>query len=207
MSSLDYYTILGVSRGAAPDEIKKAYRRLAVHWHPDRNPGSRLAEEKFKSIAEAYAVLGNPGRRRQYDILGPSEFKNEFSHEDIFQGFEPGDFFKFFGLTDARDALDRIFNPSQAAVAGAGKQEESRARISDFFAGFGQKNSPRDPRSPDIAIPLSIALKEAAFGAEKFVAYNTPGWASQGAAPARRESANPYIATSRVSLPVWTHEK
>ena len=171
----DYYTVLGVSRGAGQDEIKKAYRRLAVHWHPDRNPGSRLAEEKFKAIAEAYAVLGNPGRRRQYDVLGPSEFKNEFSHEDIFQGFEPGDFFKFFGLSDARDALDRIFSPNSAA-APAGR-EESRARVSDFFAGFGQKNSPRDPRSPDIVIPLAISLKEAALGAEKFVAYNTPGGA------------------------------
>lgn len=166
---------MGVSRQAGADELKKAYRRLAVHWHPDRNPGSRLAEERFKAIAEAYAVLSHPGKRRQYDLLGPVEFKNEYSQEDIFQGFEPGDFFKSFGLEEARETLDRIFNRDRNEPLAA--PEDPKARISDFFAGFGQKHSARDRRAPDIALPLVLGFKEAALGAEKYVAYNSAGGA------------------------------
>lgn len=168
----DYYKTLGVSRQATRDELKKAYRRLAVHWHPDRNSGSRLAEERFKAVAEAYAVLSNPGKRRQYDLLGPVDFKNEYSHEEIFQGFEPGDFFKFFGLEDARDTLDRILGQRLGPSAPV-EREDHRARVSDFFAGFGQKGALRDKRSPDIVVPLVVSFKEAALGGEKFVAYNT----------------------------------
>lgn len=171
MARADYYTLLGVSRQAGADELKRAYRRLAVHWHPDRNPGSRLAEERFKAIAEAYAVLSHPAKRRQYDLLGPVEFKNEYSQEDIFQGFEPGDFFKSFGLEEARETLDRIFNRDRNETPAA--PEDPKARISDFFAGFGQKHSARNSRAPDIALPLILAFKEAALGAEKYVAYNS----------------------------------
>ncbi|MDR0881045.1 MAG: DnaJ domain-containing protein [Candidatus Adiutrix sp.] len=174
MAHIDYYTILGVSRQAGGEDLKRAYRRLAIHWHPDRNPGSRLAEERFKAIAEAYAVLSHPGKRRQYDRLGPAEFKNEYTREDIFQGFEPGDFFKFFGLEEARDTLDRIFSPHPAP---AGEPEDSRARINDFFADFGQKNSSRGRRAPDITVPLMVTFKEAALGAEKYAAYNGPAGA------------------------------
>lgn len=172
----DYYILLGVSRQATADELKKAYRRLAVHWHPDRNPGSKIAEERFKAVSEAYAVLSSPHKRRQYDLLGPAEFKNEFAHEDIFQGFEPGDFFKMFGLDDAKDALTHIFDENRKMPV-AKNNDDSKARISDFFAGFGQKNPPRDTKSPDILIALQLSFKEAALGADKFVAYNTPGGA------------------------------
>ena len=65
----DYYAILGVSEGATPDEIKKAYRQRALKHHPDRNPGKREAEEKFKEISEAYYVLSDPARRREYDAF------------------------------------------------------------------------------------------------------------------------------------------
>lgn len=167
MAPTDYYALLGVGREAGAEELKKAYRRLAVNWHPDRNPGSRLAEERFKAIAEAYAVLSHPGKRRQYDLLGPAEFNKEYSREDIFQGFEPGDFFKSFGLENAREALDRIFHqqPGGAVPAAA-------PRVSEFFSGFGQKHAPRDRRSPDVVVPLVLSFREAALGAEKFVAYN-----------------------------------
>ena len=171
MVMIEYYTLLGVGRKATSDELKKAYRRLAVQWHPDRNPGSRLAEEKFKAIAEAYAVLSNPAKRRQYDLLGMSDFKNEYSHEEIFQGFEPGDFFKSFGLTDARETLSRIFSADPADLPV--KREDVQGRVQDFFSGFGQKNTPRDTRSPDIIVPLMVTFKEATLGADKFVAYNS----------------------------------
>lgn len=174
MAQADYYTLLGVSRQAGPEDLKKAYRRLAVHWHPDRNLGSRLAEERFKAIAEAYAVLSHPGKRRQYDQLGPVDFRNEYSWEDIFQGFEPGDFFKSFGLEEAGEALERIFNRDPGGSPAA---EDPRSKINDFFGGFGQKHSLRDRRSPDVAVPLALTFREAALGSEKFVAYNSSGGA------------------------------
>ncbi|MCP2519008.1 molecular chaperone DnaJ [Candidatus Aminicenantes bacterium AC-335-A11] len=110
MSEKDYYKILGVSRNATPEEIKKAYRRLALKYHPDRNPGDKEAEEKFKEAAEAYSVLIDPEKRRIYDRYGVSGLRGEgftgFSGFDssIFQEFEDilgdilGDFgFDFFG--------------------------------------------------------------------------------------------------------------
>ena len=70
MEYKDYYKILGVERSATQDEIKKAYRKLAVKYHPDKNPDDKVAEEKFKEISEAYQVIGNPDSRKKYDELG-----------------------------------------------------------------------------------------------------------------------------------------
>jgi curved DNA-binding protein len=174
MLNADYYAALGVNRAATADDLKRAYRRLAVKWHPDRNPGSSLAEERFKAISEAYAVLQNPVKRRHYDRLGPAEFKNEYSREKIFQGFDPGDFFQFFGLADAREILNEVIDGNSRALGAAGRDGDYPNRASDLFAGFGQKNTPRDRRSQDIIIPLLVSFKEAALGAEKCAAYNTP---------------------------------
>ena len=71
-SKRDYYEILGVTRQANEQELKQAYRRLAVQYHPDKNPGDEAAEEKFKEINEAYEVLGDPAKRKKYDELGPN---------------------------------------------------------------------------------------------------------------------------------------
>ena len=70
MEYKDYYKILGVSKSATQDEIKKAYRKLAVKYHPDKNEGDKASEEKFKEISEAYEVLGDPEKRKKYDELG-----------------------------------------------------------------------------------------------------------------------------------------
>src|SRR3954469_16282771 len=72
MEYKDYYKILGVEKTASAEEIKKAYRKLAVKYHPDKNPGDKSAEEKFKEISEANDVLGNPEKRKKYDELGAS---------------------------------------------------------------------------------------------------------------------------------------
>src|SRR5215217_6918584 len=99
----DYYEILGVGRTAAPDEIKKAYRKTAMQFHPDRNPGDKAAEEKFKEAAEAYEVLSDTDKRKRYDQYGhaASNGSGGFSGqggmrmEDIFTNF--GDIFSEFG--------------------------------------------------------------------------------------------------------------
>ena len=93
----DFYNILGVSKTASQDEIKKAYRELALKYHPDRNSG-KDAEEKFKKINEAYAVLGNEDKRKQYDAYGPERFNQQYSEEDIFRGFNINDIFKDMGF-------------------------------------------------------------------------------------------------------------
>src|SRR5687768_16566941 len=74
MSKRDYYEVLGLPRGASEDEIKKAYRRLAVKFHPDKNPGDKAAEEKFKELGEAYEVLNEPQKRAAYDQYGHAAF-------------------------------------------------------------------------------------------------------------------------------------
>ena len=110
MEYKDYYKILGVERSAKQDEIKKAYHKLAVKYHPDKNPGDKAAEEKFKEISEAYQVLGNEESRRKYDELGANwkQYENAgFGRGG--QGFSSGgfsstgfsDFFDMFSVATA----------------------------------------------------------------------------------------------------------
>ena len=102
---MDYYQILGVDKNASAEEIKKAYRKLALKYHPDRNKGNKEAEEKFKQINEAYAVLSDKEKREKYDKFGDAAFHQQFTQEDIFRGFDIGDIFKDFGYS-----TDGIFN-------------------------------------------------------------------------------------------------
>ncbi len=101
MAEMDYYKILGVPKTASDDEIKKAYRKLAMKYHPDKTKGDKNAEETFKEISEAYAVLSDKEKRQEYDTYGSSGFQQRFTQEDIFKGFDFGDIFKEFGLGDA----------------------------------------------------------------------------------------------------------
>ena len=99
MAEMDYYQLLGVSRDATPDEIKKAYRKLAMKYHPDKAKGDKKqAEDKFKQISEAYAVLSDPQKRTDYDQFGSQAFRQKFSQEDIFRGFDFSNLFKEFGF-------------------------------------------------------------------------------------------------------------
>lgn len=109
MAKRDYYEILGVSRDATLEEIKKAYRKLAMEYHPDRNPGNKEAEEKFKEITEAYQILSDPEKRKRYDMYGHSGIsESDYIHftdvrdifdifRDIFDSFGGGFFDDFFG--------------------------------------------------------------------------------------------------------------
>lgn len=95
--SKDYYKILGLPSNASSEQIKRGYRELVMKYHPDRNK-EHGAEAKMREINEAYAVLGDPEKRRQYDAFGPEQFSHEFSEEDIFRGFNPEDILRqFFG--------------------------------------------------------------------------------------------------------------
>jgi len=98
MSNKDYYRVLGVDKSASDDKIKKAYRKLAMKHHPDQAKGDKASEEKFKEISEAYAVLSDKEKRKQYDMFGSDGFHQRYSQEDIFNGFDLGDILKEFGL-------------------------------------------------------------------------------------------------------------
>ncbi|NQU64087.1 MAG: J domain-containing protein, partial [SAR324 cluster bacterium] len=94
----DYYKILGVQKDANKAEIKKMYKTLALKYHPDKNKGDKASEEKFKKISEAYAVLSDDEKRKQYDQFGSEGFSNRYSQEDIFKGFDVGNLFEEFGI-------------------------------------------------------------------------------------------------------------
>jgi molecular chaperone DnaJ len=138
----DYYEVLGVSREASLEEIKKEYRKLARQYHPDVNNGDGAAAEKFKEISEAYAVLSNDDKRRQYDNFGfnKSLFDN-FDSESVFSEFGFGDIFNMF-------------------FGGFGGGSSSRT------------SSRRQTRGSHVETRLEINLKEAAFGIEKEVEYS-----------------------------------
>src|SRR4030043_1505550 len=102
----DYYEALGVSKTASKEEIKDAYRKLALQYHPDRNK-SPDAEEKFKEISEAYAILSDDEKRKQYDVYGHEGIGQKYSQEDIFRGANFDEVFRDFGF--GFGGFDNIF--------------------------------------------------------------------------------------------------
>lgn len=163
MGKRDYYEVLGVDRNATESQIKKAYRRLALQYHPDRNPDNKSAEERFKEINEAYAVLSDTEKRKQYDMFGHAGFHERFSQEDIFRGFDIGDMFKDFGFT-TNDFFGRIF--------GGGRRGGARSfDFGDVFGGRGFQQGPMPQKGEDFTTDLHITLEEAVFGTEKKVSY------------------------------------
>lgn len=161
MAANDYYGTLGVSKTASAEEIKKAYRRMAMKYHPDHTKGDKAAEEKFKKISEAYAVLSDPEKRKQYDTYGSTDFHQRFSQEDIFRNFDFGDIFKEFGFTGGGHRTgDGGFRFS---FGGGG---------SPFGGGPSQQ---RAIKGSDLVYELPISLRDVAEGADKQIAFEHQG--------------------------------
>jgi len=168
----DYYEILGVARGAADDEIKKAYRKLALKYHPDKNPGDKSAEEKFKEISEAYAVLSDKEKRTQYDQFGMGGFQQRYSEEDIFRNFSMGDLFKDLGFGGG-DMFNVIFGRQGR---GAGRQRQQQYQQPGFdFRDFITREQPEGPGAGlDAHYELEIPFMDAIKGSQKQVSFSTP---------------------------------
>lgn len=156
MAKKDYYAILGVSKDATQDDIKKAYRNLARRYHPDVNPGNKEAEEKFKDINEAYEVLSDPEKRKNYDTLGDAFYSPQS---------EGG-----FGYTySGRDFFSEIFGGSFSDI------------FSDFF-GFSAKNRNKSQKGEDVELEIVITFEEAFKGCTKNIdlKYDSPCSACDG---------------------------
>jgi len=162
MEFKDYYKILGVDKSASQDEIKKAYRKLAMKYHPDRNQDNKKAEEKFKQITEANEVLSDPDKRKKYDTLG----SNWKQYQSQGQGFE--DFYSHFGSGGK--------GPVGAQYSYSGNLDDLFGNISgfsDFFESFGRsgsagrQHSRRSRKGQDFEATLYIPLVEAYNGATK----------------------------------------
>ena len=97
MAKRDFYDVLGVGKSASPDELKSAYRKLAVKYHPDKNPGDKVAEEKFKEASEAYGILSDKEKKQNYDNFGHAAFENGGGRQGGgFGGFSGSDFSDIF---------------------------------------------------------------------------------------------------------------
>jgi curved DNA-binding protein len=168
VSTNDYYKILGLNRGASADEIKKAYRKLAVKYHPDHNPDDKEAEDKFKELSEAYAVLSDAEKRRQYDQFGHSEFRQQYSSEDIFRNSDFSDVFREFGI-GGEDLFGHFFGGRRRSgrAYGGGRGQ------SGFFGDFGTDMRAPRKKGNNLSYDLHVTLKEAVFGTERLIAFNT----------------------------------
>ncbi len=145
MDKRDYYTVLGVSKNASKEDLKSAYRKLALQYHPDRNkePGS---EEKFKEISEAYAVLSDDEKRKQYDLFGHAGIGQRYSQEDIFRGVNFNDIFRDLGF--GFGGFNSIF---------------------DVFFGGQRPRTYGPQRGANLRYDLEITLEEVASGVEKAI--------------------------------------
>ena len=145
MAKRDYYEVLGVDKNASEEEIKKAYRKKAIQYHPDKNPGDKEAEEKFKEAAEAYDVLSDPQKRQRYD---------QFGHAGVGGASQSGGFGGGMSMEDIFSQFGDIFGGHFGSFGG--------------FGGFGgQRGGRRVNRGSDLRVKVKLSLKDIATGVEK----------------------------------------
>jgi molecular chaperone DnaJ len=174
----EYYTLLGVAKSASADELKKAYRKKAMEFHPDRNPGNKEAEEKFKKVSRAYEILSDEGKRKLYDQHGEAAFDPNKG-----AGAGRGPAGGGFRGTDPRDIFEQMFGGG----GGGG------------FGGFGGGASEgQDDAGEDLRVDLKITLEEAAEGVERKIPYRKhvacTKCAGSGAEPGSKKSRCPTCA-------------
>ena len=148
MNKRDYYEILEIGKEASPEDVKKAYRKMALRCHPDRNPGNAEAEASFKEAAEAYSVLADSEKRSLYDRYGHGGLQN--GGWGGFSGFDSAVF------EDFEDILGSFFGFS----------------MGDIFGRGGGRSGARTERGRDLALEIELSLKEAAFGVDKDISLN-----------------------------------
>ncbi|MBS3756084.1 MAG: J domain-containing protein [Desulfobacterales bacterium] len=174
MAQKDYYKVLGVDKNASQEDIKKAYRKLAMKYHPDHASGSKENEEKFKEISEAYAVLSDPEKRKQYDSYGDEDFRQRYSQEDIFKDVDLGDILREFGFGGS----------SFFSFGGGGGRGKTGRRTQFSFdpesmfgfggAGGGGQQAQTRMKGQDVEYELPLSLQEIATGTSKTVSLQTP---------------------------------
>jgi len=160
MAETDYYKMLGVNKNASKNDVKKAYRKLAMKYHPDQTKGDKSAEEKFKKISEAYAVLSDAEKRKQYDTFGSAGFQQRYSQEDIFRG------------SDFDSILNELFGGS-GRFGGGGSGMRFSFGGGSPFDGYQQQQAPS--KGSDLVYELPLTLKEAATGTQKTVSFQHQG--------------------------------
>ena len=158
----DYYQILGVNKNASDEEIKKSYRKLAMKYHPDHTKGDKSAEEKFKKISEAYAVLSDKEKRKEYDTFGADGFRQRFTQEDIFRGSDFSEILREFG-----------FGGGNIFGGRGGGTRFSFGSGSPY--GFGTEQQQAQVKGSDLTYELPITLREVISGTSKFVTFQHQG--------------------------------
>jgi molecular chaperone DnaJ len=143
MAKRDYYDVLGIQKNVSKDDVKKAYRKLAVQYHPDKNPGNKEAEEKFKEATEAYEILGDDQKRQAYDQFGFAGVESMHGSQDFSQTFR--------GFEDIFGDFSGIFDT--------------------FFGGGGRRNSGGPKQGANLRYDIEISFKDAVFGTKAEIQY------------------------------------
>ncbi len=167
MAKTDYYKILGVDKNASADQIKKAYRKLAMKYHPDHTGGTKESEEKFKEISEAYAVLSDPEKKKQYDTFGSEGFHQRYSQEDIFRNVDLGDILREFGFGGGSGSFFSF------GTKGGGRRGGSHFSFDPetLFGGGGGRGRGQSAsvKGRDLEYEIPLTLSEIAAGTQKTI--------------------------------------
>ena len=162
---MDYYETLGVSKSASAEEIKKAYRKLALKYHPDKNNGEKSAEERFKQISEAYAVLSDAEKKKQYDTFGSTQFHQRYSQEDIFRNFDINEILRQFNFGGG----------SQNIHFGGGGPGGFSFFGNQTRGGCGGGGCGGQMKGQDLTYQITVTLEDVMNGAERNITLRTNG--------------------------------
>jgi curved DNA-binding protein len=168
--AMDYYELLGVKKDSSSSEIKKAYRKLAHKYHPDKNKDDKQSESKFKEISEAYAVLSDPEKKKQYDLYGSADFHQRYSQEDIFRGFDLNDVLRQFGFGGAGGQSGHF-----RSGMGGGNGFASFFNQGGGQSGCGGGCHSAPEKGQDMTYQITVSLEEVLNGAERTITLRKNG--------------------------------